>query len=82
MWLQKGMAMVQAVSSGKSPNLFWDREDWGAEIRADEVIIYSQHDDSWIEAISIVSFGRALSSWYDFLVADDLPIGEIREIVL
>ena len=81
-WLEEGMLMVGAVSSGTRSDFSWDREDWGAEIRADGVTIYSHHDESWSEVMSLASFGRALSSWREFLLADDSSLEEGREIIL
>jgi hypothetical protein len=81
-WIEDGIAMVDDVVQAKRSETDWDREAWGAEIRADGVKIVSLHDDSCAITIPLASFRRALTSWRDFLAADDPRIGERHEIVL
>lgn len=81
-WIEKGMAMIDGVRIGKSSSCSWDRETWGADITAGGVTIYSLHDDSWAEEISLSSFREALSTWREFLLEDETCLGSTREIDL
>jgi len=80
-WIDKGIAMMDAVMREEALIMDWGRETWGAKIRSNEVKLYSLHDDNYQETITPAAFRSALVAWREFL--ESVPSTQIkREIIL
>ena len=58
-WIDEGIARVNAVINGNASTEGWERETWGAKLRADEATIHSLHDEDYSESIAAPTFRRA-----------------------
>ncbi|MBX8547550.1 hypothetical protein K5D53_23250 [Pseudomonas cichorii] len=66
-WLEEGLDRVRSVKDAKVGFIDWSRDAWGAELTKEHVKIYSLHDESYFELISINSFEMALLAWLGFI---------------
>jgi len=66
-WLDEGMDRIKLVKKSKVDFLDWSRDAWGAELTKEQVRIYSLHDESYCELLSIDSFEIALLAWLNFI---------------
>lgn len=68
-WIDEGLSMLEQVESGAKPDCEWNREEWGARIFADRVVIAYLHDDELREIVPTAIFKKVLSSWRNFVAA-------------
>ncbi|MPW30312.1 hypothetical protein F9L16_15095 [Agarivorans sp. B2Z047] len=68
-WIEEGVMKVDSVLSGKAVSSSWARESWGVLITLDVAKIYSIHDETYFEELTLQQFRNALVSWEAFLEA-------------
>lgn len=78
-WLDEGIAMTDAVMKGAVGAGDWDRETWGAELKPDEVKIYSLYQEDYAETVALPIFRGALLAWRDFILSAP-DAGTITEV--
>jgi hypothetical protein len=66
-WIDEGIARIDAVIDGENSEEAWDREDWGVKLKPDQVVIYSLHDEDYMEIVDTPVFRGALVAWRAFL---------------
>lgn len=66
-WLDEGVDRIKKIKESKVDFLDWSRDAWGAELTKEQVKIYSLHDESYFEMISLDSFEKALLAWLNFM---------------
>ncbi|PQO40939.1 hypothetical protein [Blastopirellula marina] len=66
-WLNEGIERVKAVASGKVESSHWSRETWGVKFQGETARIYSLHDETYLQTLSLSGFRKALEEWIDFL---------------
>src|SRR5262245_21820129 len=55
-WLEDGLRRLDTVKRGEVESVRWGREDWGACFIRDRVKVYSIHDESYAEVLSVDAF--------------------------
>lgn len=65
-WLEEGLARVLAVKNRKVASFDWSREAWGAEISGENVKIFSLHDETYFDSLSLDAFEKVLKEWKSF----------------
>ncbi|GFZ63483.1 hypothetical protein PSE10B_00050 [Pseudomonas amygdali pv. eriobotryae] len=78
-WLDEGLDRTRSVKEAKVDFIDWSRDAWGAELTKEYVKIYSLHDESYYELITIDSFEAALLAWLDFIKLKP-AVGVIQEV--
>lgn len=68
-WIDEGLSMLEQVESHAKQNCEWYREEWGAHIFTDRVVIAYLHDDELREIVPTPVFKKVLSSWRNFVAA-------------
>lgn len=66
-WIDDGIGMIDAVMKGEVAAGDWDRETWGANLKPNEVEIYSLYEETYSQVVSSSTFRRALIAWREFI---------------
>ena len=66
-WLDEGLRRLDTVKRGEAQSVRWAREDWAACFIHDRAEVYSLHDESYSEVLSLDAFEVALRAWIDFI---------------
>ncbi|MFJ2539445.1 hypothetical protein [Pseudomonas sp. NPDC087614] len=80
-WLERGLELLRSVKISRVEVAEWGREAWSAEITKSQVKIYSLHNESTFEKVSLDTFERALSAWIGFIQTPQVP-GFCEEVVV
>jgi len=72
-WIIEGIARVDSVLNDADVASSWDRESWGALITRDGARIYSLHDETYFEDITLQQLRNALVSWKMFIESKPNP---------
>jgi hypothetical protein len=65
--IRDGLEKIDAVRTGATDVAFWEREEWGVEIKPSLVRIYTLAHDSENSTMETETFRNALTGWQDFL---------------
>ncbi len=66
-WLNEGMDRISSVAAGSVRSSNWRRETWGVEFMNNKARIYSLHDETYFQAVSLDAFSKVLQEWIAFL---------------
>ena len=66
-WLNEGIRRIESVATGELESSDWNRETWGVEFKRNEAKIYSLHDETCFQTLSLDAFAKALREWTAFL---------------
>src|SRR4051812_30990061 len=66
-WLNEGIRRIMSVATGESESSDWSRETWGVEFRNNTAKIYSLHDETYFQTLSLDGFSKVLRAWTAFL---------------
>lgn len=66
-WLDEGIFRIKLVKSGILEIAEWPRDNWSAEIKKQNVKIYSLYDDSYHIIIHTSQFEKIIYEWREFI---------------
>ena len=78
-WLNEGIKRITSVATGELESSDWSRETWGVEFRNNTAKIYSLHDETYFQTLSLDGFSRVLREWTAFLQSKPDDAGDAEE---
>lgn len=66
-WIDEGLRRIGLIQNDAETSNDWCRETWGSRLTINEAVIFSLHDESYFQTISLNQFKYALLAWKDFL---------------